>query len=295
MFDGLYFEYPKVFSFIVIYIACEAYCKIRPQSIYFPQVKRLTQETAPLSTLMWFLKWLGVVFLVLALMSPVRDETLVLEPEHTPDIVFVLQDNIAMQKAGFDTSDVSETQFDMMRTWIMRWIENNPYSSYGLVIATDESYIASPLSRSTKALQVVVSHLIVNGFDGAVDYKIALKQALHILEYAHSERKLVILIGDSNDVGIQSYIGNAHDVKYYNIVMSSEDSLDANKSNTGVDNYRVSTLEALNSVYQAIYTKEKMMIEKYDYTFKIYYYFYPLFLAFFSLLIYVYLRNRRGH
>ena len=297
MFDGLYFEYPKVFSFIIVYIACEAYCKIRSQAIYFPHVKRLTKETTQLSTLMWFLKWFGIVFLVLALMSPVRDEQLVLEPEYGPDVVFVLYVNKAMQEVGFNTDNAYETRYEGIKKWINRWLEKDPYSHYGLVVATDECYIASPLSMSTKALQVVVDQLPVNYYSGEVDHRSIFQQALTVLEHSSAKRKIIVFIGDSSDIQAQWDVKNHHDVKRYSIALVSADKLTASEEaveQASDEHYVVSTLDELNSVYQAINKKEKLTVPTYDYTFKAYYYFYPLFLAFFSLLLYVYLRNRRG-
>ena len=293
MFDGLYFEYPKIFTFIIIYIACEAYCKIRAQAIYFPHVEKLTNETAQLSTLMWFLKWFGIIFLVLALMSPVRDEELVLEPEHGPDIVFVLQVNNVMQEVGFDTNNLSETRFVVIKKWMNRWIGRHTYSAYAFVVATDESYIASPLSMSTTALQTVLKQLPSSDFNGGVSDSVALQQALHVLAQSDSKRKIVVFIGDSSDIQVQWQRNSNHDAKLYSVVIVQKDKLTLNEKNSDA-NYMISSLDGLNSVYETINKKERLIIEKYDYSFKVYYYFYPLFLSFFSLLIYVYLRNRRG-
>ena len=63
---------------------------------------------------------------------------------------------------------------------------------------------------------------------------------------------------------------------------------------SGGESFRASSAQELKEVYAKIDTLEKSTVERYDYTFKEYYYIYPLFLAFFTLLVYVYLRNRRG-
>ena len=292
MFDTLYFEYPKAFSFIVIYIACEAYCKIRAQAIYFPHVKQLSKETTQLSSLMWFLKWFGILFLLLALMSPVRDESLVLEPEHGPDIVFILQANATMNQSGLDPLNKTKTWYTVGKKWISSFIEKHPYSSYAIVVATDESYIASPLSSATKAVQNVVEQLVPSHFNGVVDYASATQQALRVLEYAHAKRKVLIYIGN-NDSNTTGSFENVRNMKRYNIFLVSEERLERDEKREQL--FEVSTLVRLDNVEQIIDENEKLTTEKYDYNYKTYYYFYPLFLAFFSFLIYVYLRNRRGN
>ena len=298
MFDGLYFEYPKAISFIVIYIACEAYCKIRSRAIYFPHVKQLTKETVQLSTLMWFLKWSGILFLLLAIMSPVRDEQLALEPKKGPDTVFVLQTDKQMQMKGFSNQDLNKTRLENTKIWIRRWIEQHPYSRYGIVVASRESYIASPLSASTKAVKTIVRGLQVSHFSGKVDYSKALQQTQRVLTYGHTKSKLVVIVGDEDVTSLKQNQLKVDGVRLYRIAIVENDITIAEEDNQSIESdkmYRVSTLEQLDNVAQDVDHREKLTVEQYTYTFKVYYYFYPLFLAFFILLIYVYLRNRRGH
>jgi Ca-activated chloride channel family protein len=52
--------------------------------------------------------------------------------------------------------------------------------------------------------------------------------------------------------------------------------------------------EELESVYAKINELEKVDIKNETFTYLKYYYVYPLFLALLSLMLYVYLRNKRG-
>ena len=298
MFDGLYFEYPKAISFVVIYIACEAYCKIRSRAIYFPHVNQLTKETEQLSSLMWFLKWLGILFLVLSLMSPVRDEKLLLKPISGPSIVFVIQDAAIWQETGIDTSNPSLTNYDILKRWLNRWMKKHPHSSYGIVVATDKSYIASPLSRSTNALQSIINNLSLNHTNAEVNRDVVLEEVKRVFEYTDTQQKIVVMISNKDSSILQRKRYIKEGFKLYRMIMVSKDSekveLDMQKVGHDKD-YVVSTSEELENVYQTINMRERLQVEEYDYTFKTYYYFYPLFLSFFTLLVYVYLRNRRGH
>ncbi len=296
MFDGLYFEYPKAFTFIFIYIACEAYCKMRSRAIYFPHVQKLTNETTKLSTLMWLLKWFGIVFILLALMSPVRNEPIDLQPEKGPDTVFVVQSSLGMQEVGFDTTDVEVTRYKVVKEWISRWVKSNPLNSYALVVATEKSYIASPLSASSKAFQVVVQQLPVSNFKDAIDYADIQEQVLQTLAYGHTTNKIVVVIGDERIKQIQWDKLKREGIQRYTITIVSEDKRNMETvTPQQYKQYEVTTKKELENVYKTIDKKERLSREAYDYTFKKYYYFYPLFLAFFSLLLYVYLRNRRGN
>jgi len=74
MFDGIYFEFPKLLFVIFFFIACESLCKMKLPSIYFPHTAAFMKNTVSSSKLLFFLKWLTIVMMILALMSPVKDE-----------------------------------------------------------------------------------------------------------------------------------------------------------------------------------------------------------------------------
>ena len=63
---------------------------------------------------------------------------------------------------------------------------------------------------------------------------------------------------------------------------------------TGGKAFDASSAQELQRVYAQIDELEKSEIETNSYTYKRYYYVYPLFIAVLSLLLYIYLRNKRG-
>ncbi|MDQ7062461.1 MAG: hypothetical protein Q9M43_15640 [Sulfurimonas sp.] len=64
---------------------------------------------------------------------------------------------------------------------------------------------------------------------------------------------------------------------------------------TGGVAFGASSATELQGVYKKIDELEKSEIKNETLSYLSYYYVFPLFLAFFSLLFYVYLRNKRGH
>ena len=158
MFEGLYFEYPKIASFIVVYIACEAYCKLRSSAIYFPHAAALTKETAAVSALMWILKWLSVILLILGLMSPVRDAFVELAPTEGYDIAMVLDASRSMQADSFDTAQKENSRFDVVKEIVADFIDARPDDNLGLVLFGDYAFIAAPLTYDKKALRQIVAH-----------------------------------------------------------------------------------------------------------------------------------------
>jgi Ca-activated chloride channel family protein len=64
---------------------------------------------------------------------------------------------------------------------------------------------------------------------------------------------------------------------------------------TGGVAFGASSARELAEVYAKIDALEKSEIKNESFTYMQYYYFYPLFVALLSLLLYVYLRNKRGN
>ena len=64
---------------------------------------------------------------------------------------------------------------------------------------------------------------------------------------------------------------------------------------TGGVAFGAASANELSSVYEKINELEKSEIESETFTYYKYYYIFPLFISFFSLMLYVYFRNKRGH
>jgi Ca-activated chloride channel family protein len=64
---------------------------------------------------------------------------------------------------------------------------------------------------------------------------------------------------------------------------------------TGGVAFGASSASELKDIYAKIDSLEKSQIKNETFTYMNYYYFYPLFVALLSLMLYVYLRNKRGH
>ena len=306
MFEGLYFEYPKIASLIIVYIACEAYCKLRSSAIYFPQAAAFTKETAAVSTLMWILKWLSIVLLTLALMSPVRDASLELAPTEGYDIALVLDASRSMQTKAFDTAHQESSRFDVVKEIVTDFIETRVDDNLGLVLFGDYAFIAAPLTYDKKALQQIIMHQKVGMAGKSTALYEAVAQAVNLLKRSKTESKIAILLSDGHNtagrqIPLQTAIALAkkEKIRFYTIGIGSDNEYDGAvlqhiADESGGKSFSAVNAKALQKIYHEINTLEKSKVEHFEYDFKTYFYIYPLFLAFFTLLVYVYLRNRRG-
>ena len=124
MFEGLYFEFPKLAFLIFFYIACATLCRMKLPSIFFPHTKSFARETGTVSKLLFLLKWTGVVMLILALMSPVKDDDVEIEPAQGYDIALVLDASQSMSAKGFDTDNPDLNRFDVVKSIERRFCQS---------------------------------------------------------------------------------------------------------------------------------------------------------------------------
>ncbi len=306
MFEGLYFEYPKIVTFVFIYIACEAYCKLRSSAIYFPRAAALTHETAKVSTVMWILKWLSIVLLTLSIMSPVKDSVLELSPVEGYDIALVLDASQSMQTEGFDRARPEKSRFDAVKAIADDFITSRRDDNLGIVLFGDYAFVASPLTYDKKILHRVVEHLDVGMAGRSTALYEAVAQAVRLLSGSKAKNRIAILLSDGHNTASVKIplhaamaLAKKEEVRFYTIGIGGDNEydgalLDYIAEESGGKSFKAGSTQELQRVYEKIDTLERSEIERYDYTFKEYFYLYPLFLAFFTLLLYVYLRNRRG-
>jgi Ca-activated chloride channel family protein len=159
MFDGIYFEFPKLIFLIFFFIACASLCKMKLPSIYFPHATLFMKNTVSASKLLFFLKWLTIVMMILALMSPVKDEPYELKPKEGHEIALILDASGSMKERGFDPSNPAATRFDVVKSIVKDFIQKRENDNMGLVVFGAYSFIASPLTYDKHILSRIVSQL----------------------------------------------------------------------------------------------------------------------------------------
>jgi Ca-activated chloride channel family protein len=306
MFDGLYFEFPKIFFVIFFYIACATLCKLKLPAIYFPHTTQFVKETASASKLLFFLKWLAIVMLVIALMSPVKDAALEVEPTQGYDIALVLDASQSMSARGFDMTDPMANRFDVVQGIVGDFIKERTADNIGIVVFGKYSFVASPLTYDQKILAQVVDQLYIGIAGKFTALYEAIAQSVNLMKDSSAKSKIAIVLTDGHntpggkvplDVALE--LAKKEGIKVYTIGIGGRNEynkalLKVIAGETGGKAFDASNAQELQKVYAKIDELEKSEIETNNYTYKKYYYVYPLFIALLSLLLYVYLRNKRG-
>ncbi|QOP45255.1 VWA domain-containing protein [Sulfurimonas paralvinellae] len=307
MFDGIYFEFPKIAFVIFFFIACETLCKMKLPSIYFPHASQFMKSNIATSKLLFFLKWLGIVMLILALMSPVKDEPYELAPKKGHEIALILDASQSMQERGFDRMNPAATRFDVVKRIVRDFIKKRKNDNIGLVVFGAYSFIASPLTYDEHILSRIVSQLQIGMAGKYTALYEALAQGVNLLKMSKAKSKVAILLTDGYstpqvdkiplDVAID--LAKKEGVKVYPIGIGGPDGYNRAvlmkiAKETGGVAFGASSADELKAVYDKIDALEKSDIKNETFTYLKYYYFYPLFIGLISLMLYIYLRNKRG-
>ena len=308
MFDGLYFEFPRLVFLIFFFIACASLCKMKIPSLYFPHTKQFMSNSVSASKFLFFLKWLGIIMLILSLMSPVKDEPYELEPKDGYEIALILDASQSMKAQGFDVNNPRLTRFDVVKDIVSDFIKERKVDNIGLVVFGAYSFIASPLTYDDNILNKIVSQLYIGMAGKYTALYTSLAQGVNLLKMSKSKSKVAILLTDGHstpeidkiplDVALDMAI--KENIKVYPIGIGMPHEYNQRvlvniADKTGGMAFGAASASELEDVYKKIDELEKSEIKAETFSYLKYYYLYPLFISLISLMLYVYLRNKRGH
>ncbi|MDQ7045300.1 MAG: VWA domain-containing protein [Sulfurimonas sp.] len=260
------------------------------------------------SKLLIFLKWLGIIALLITLASPVRDEPYELDPKDGYEIALILDASDSMRAQGFDRENRRLNRFDVVKDLVSDFIKERKDDNIGLVVFGAYSFIASPLTYDERILNAIVSQLQIGMAGKYTALYESLAQGVNLLKGSDSKSKIAILLTDGHSTeGVDKVplevaldMAKKEGIRVYPIGIGMPNEYNRKvlmqiAEGTGGVAFGASSATELQGVYKKIDELEKSEIKNETLSYLSYYYVFPLFLAFFSLLFYVYLRNKRGH
>ena len=305
MFDGIYFEYIEYVAFITLFIGCALLCPMRLPSIYFPHSSQFLEGSVSKTKLLSFLKWMGVLLLILALMSPVKDEEVELDPKDGFDIALVIDASQSMIARGFNPANPMQNRFDVVKEIVSSFVKERVNDNLGVVVFGKYSFVAAPLTYDKNIISRVVDQLYIGMAGKFTALFESLAQAANLLHNSKAKTKIAILLTDGENtaggkVPLEAALELAkkNGVRVYTIGIGAPHEYNGEllkliADETGGMAFGAQTSSELEKIYEKIDELEKSEIERNSYSYKHYYYTYPLFFSFLFLLAYVYLRNRK--
>lgn len=299
------FEYPFFLVLILLFLVCDRFCKERSRAIFFPHVKTLMAKNAKGTSLLGFLKWLGIVSAVIALASPVITQSYSNTKKDGRDIVLIVDSSDSMRQQGFDMNDIWKSKFDVVKEVVGDFIDKRKNDRIGMVTFADIAFIASPLTFEKKFLTDItrMQQMGIAGKRTAIND--AIVQSYNLLSKSKAKSKIAILLTDGVDnmskvpfADVLNLI-EKRDIKLYTIGIGSPYDYNSQylqalaKAGKGLA-FGAQDASSLEQVYNQIDKLEASKIDNKKVVQHTYLYIYPLFVAIISLLLFIYFRNSKG-
>ncbi len=298
--DRVVFEYPYAIFAIIPFIICAIYCKARFDAIIFPHTSLLSYGIKKTSFLP-ILKWISIVCIVVALMSPVIENKIEIEKNKGYAIGLLLDISRSMNAPGYTN------KFAIVKNIVRAFIKKREHDQMGIVVFADFAYVASPLTYDKSMLLKILNHLEVgmagNRYTAIYD---ALFFGGKLFVHSNAKSKVIILLTDGENntqsvpLDVSLRLLKKYGIKVYTIGIGTRGDfnqmeLERIAKATGGKFFQATSKEELKDIYTQIDKLEKSEIKSDKFIQKNYLFEYPLFVAFFSLLLYLYLINKRGN
>jgi len=303
--ENFSFEYPFFLLVILFFILCATFCKERSSAMFFPHIKTLMMQNKSHTSMFGFLKWIGIVSVIIALASPVLTKSYTHSKKEGRDIVLVLDSSGSMKQQGFDASNPYRNKFDVVKEVVGDFIEKRKNDRIAMVTFADIAFISSPLTFEKDFLRDITKMQKMGVAGQRTAIHDAVVQGYNLLHKSKAKSKIIILLTDGRDnmskisLDEVKHLLKKQKIKLYAIGIGSPRDYDASKLQALADAgnglaFGASDAQTLSDIYAEIDRLEVTKIDNKKLVHYTYLYMYPLSLAFFSLLLWFILRHRRG-
>ncbi|WP_072682710.1 VWA domain-containing protein [Arcobacter sp. LA11] len=294
------FEYPIFFIIILAFIICSIFCKAKVPTYIIPHLNILEKNQHKSFILISILKYFTIIFAIIALASPYKQFHTQLIKKDGVDIVLSLDTSGSMKELGLNRENVREDRFKVVKDIVKEFLPKRVNDNVAIVVFGSSVMMATPLSFDKEAQKSIIDYLevgIVGDKTAMID---SLATAINILKTSKAKSKIVILLSDGEDnsstipLDIIIKLLKKHSIKVYSVGIGESNKIMLNRISQETDGkaYIAHSKEDLNDIYKQIDSLEKSKIDNNKITLKEYLFFYPLFLAIISLILFIYLKNR---
>ncbi len=294
------FEYPLFLLLIPLFIICSIFCKAKSPSYIIPHLNIFEKSQKSTSMIQNILKFLVMFCSIIALASPYKQLDTQLIKNDGIDIVLSLDTSGSMQQLGFNKDNPKESRFDVVKDIVKDFIVKRVNDNISIIVFANSVMMATPLSFDKEAQKTILDYIEV-GIIGTQTAMIdSLAFSINILKDSKAKSKVVILLSDGEDnysttpLDIVLKLLKKYSIKVYTIGIGDSNKIVLNKiaKQTNANSYIAYSKNNLGDIYEQINSLEKTKINNNKVVLKNYLFFYPLFLAIISLILFIYLKNR---
>jgi Ca-activated chloride channel family protein len=267
-----------------------------------PHLDIYTQAGAVNTSLTTTLKYTAILFAIIALASPIKELNIINNKKDGVDMVISLDTSGSMRQIGFNRQNVEQNRWQVVQSIVQDFISKRLNDNIGLVVFGSSVMTASPLSYDKKAQNKIIQSLDI----GIVGDKTALinsiATSINILKDRTTKSKIIIALTDGEDtastipLSIVLKMAKKYNIKIYTIAIGATNSYVLNQLSTTSKgkSFVAHSKDNLKEIYNIINNLEKSKIDQNKIVLKEYFFFYPLFVSFLSLLLFVFFKNKQG-
>jgi Ca-activated chloride channel family protein len=298
------FDQPYFLALIIVFAIAHIWFKPRLQSMIFPNMHLISSSIKINNLLSSVFKWIVIISAIIALASPIKEDKITQKGEGY-NICLILDASLSMNEGGFNRYNLRQNRFDVVKEIVDDFIAKRVNDNLSIVVFGDFSFVALPLSFDKKVAHSILSTLQVGMAGRQTAIYDALAQSIKSLNVQKAKKKIAILLTDGqNTAGTIPYevvmrMAKEHNVKIYTIGIGRSGEYDTSmlkemSNNTGGKFFQASNNNRLERIYKQIDKLEKYKIKSSSFSRKIYYYHYPLAIAIFFLILYIFITNRKS-
>ncbi|CAM3411753.1 VWA domain-containing protein [Arcobacter aquimarinus] len=299
MFNNISFEYPYFLLLILLFIICEFICKAKSPSYLIPHLHIFQQSNKKSILFTLVLKYIIIIFSIIALSSPIKiNDSIILKNEGV-NIILNLDTSFSMYEQDLD-ENYTKNRFEIVKEIVKDFITKRVNDNIGIVIFADSVLISSPLSFDKNSQKEMIDYLDIGmaGENTALIDSVA--SSVNILKNKEAKSNIIILLSDGEDnvskipLDVVIKLLNKYHIKIYSIGIGrfNTNILDLLAKESNGKSYFAYSRNDLIKIYEDINKLEKSQIEQNKIVLKDYLFFYPLFIAVLSLIIFIYLKNK---
>lgn len=294
------FEYPLFLLIIFLFIFCSIFCKAKIPTYIIPHLNIFENSEHKSLLFLSILKYIIIIASIIALASPYKQLNTQIIKNDGIDIVLSLDTSGSMKGLGLNKQNIEENRFAVVKDIVKDFLPKRVNDNIAIVVFGRSVMMATPLSFDKEAQKSIIDYLevgIVGDKTAMID---SLASAVNILKTSKAKSKVVILLSDGEDnasnipVDVVIKLLKKYSIKVYSVGIGHSNKIMLNhiSKQTNGKSYIAYSKDDLKDIYTQIDSLEKSKIENNKITLKEYLFFYPLFLAIISFILFIYLKNR---
>jgi len=298
------FEYPYVFLLLLLFVLIDKFYPLKEKAIIIPHISQLMPRYSRFN-IGYFSKWIFLISFIIALASPYKSDSIIEQENRGYNIGLVLDASLSMRGLGFDYNNITLNKFDIVKNIVGEFIKKRTSDNLSIVVFGSFSFVALPLTFD-KSMSISVLKTLQIGMAGkSTAINDGLAQSIKTLMSTKAKKNIAILLTDGKNtsgeipINVVVKLAKKYNIKVYSIGIGRDGDFDTSfleyiSNQTGGKFFASSNKNGLQKIYQEIDKLEKQKLKSSTYTYKIYYFHYPLIVALIAFFIYLITQMRKS-